>query len=141
MSIKDTINENWKQAFKARDNNKKSAYDLIKQRILVAEKSGQFELPLTDEQIINLIIKEVKEREELLSIYKPGDEIYDVAKVAVEEFAQFLPKQMTEDEVVAIIKRIKATESNTGKIIGLTIKEIGNQFDKAKIAALVKSID
>lgn len=140
MSIKDTLNENWKQAFKARDNIKKSAYDLIKQRILVAEKSGQFELPLTDEQITNLIIKEVKEREELLSIYKPGDEIYDVSKVAVEEFAQFFPKQLNEEEVVEIIRKLKADESNTGKLIGLVVKEVGNRFDKSKIAVLVKSI-
>jgi uncharacterized protein YqeY len=54
--LKELINEKWKEAFKNRDTNKRTAYELIKQRILVAEKSGQFELPLSDEQITTLII-------------------------------------------------------------------------------------
>lgn len=140
MSLKETINEKWKEAFKARDNQKRTAYEFIKQRILVAEKSGQFELPLTDEQITNLIIKEVKEREDVLTFYKPDDEAYISAKAVIDELSQYLPKQMTEDEVVEIIKRIKTTETNVGKVIGLTVKEVGNRFDKSKIAELVRRI-
>lgn len=41
---------------------------------------------------------------------------------------------------MTIIKRIKETESNMGKVIGLTVTEVGNRFDKSKIAALVKSV-
>ena len=59
--LKEIINDKWKEAFKARDIEKRTAYELIKQRIMVAEKSGQVELPLTDEYITNLIIKEVKD--------------------------------------------------------------------------------
>lgn len=138
--MKNLINEKWKEAFKNRDINKRTAYELIKQRILVAEKSGQFELPLSDEQITNLIIKEVKERQDVLTFYKPTDEIYITAKAVIDELEQYLPKQMSEEEVITIIKRLKETESNVGKLIGLTVKEVGNQFDKSKIAALVRSI-
>jgi uncharacterized protein YqeY len=138
--LKELINEKWKGAFKNRDTNKRTAYELIKQRILVAEKSGQFELPLSDEQITNLIIKEVKERQDVLTFYKPTDEIYITAKAVIDELEQYLPKQMSEEEVIAIIKRLKETESNVGKLIGLTVKEVGNQFDKSKIAALVRSV-
>lgn len=138
--LKELINEKWKEAFKNRDTQKRTAYELIKQRILVAEKSGQFELPLSDEQIINLIIKEVKERQDVLTFYKPTDEIYITAKAVIDELEQYLPKQMLEDEVIEIIKRLKETESNVGKLIGLTVKEVGNRFDKSKIAQLVKNI-
>ena len=140
MSLKDVINAKWKEAFKSRDMEKRTAYEMIKQRILVAEKSGQFELPLTDEQITNLIVKELKEREDLLTCYKPEDDAYKMAVAIINELNQYLPKQMTEEEVIAIIKRIKETEPNLGKIIGLTVKEVGNQFDKSKIASLVKSV-
>ena len=138
--LKELINEKWKEAFKARDLEKRTAYELIKQRIMVAEKSGQVELPLTDDYITNLIIKEVKEREDVLTFYKPEDEQYQTAKAVIEELSQYLPKAMSEDEVIAIIKRIKETEPNLGKVIGLTVKEVGNRFDKSKIAALVKAI-
>lgn len=137
--LKELINDKWKEAFKARDMEKRTAYEMIKQRILVAEKSGQFELPLTDEQITNLIIKEIKEREDVLQFYKPEDDTYKMNVAIINELNQYLPKQMTEEEVVAIIKRIKETEPNLGKVIGLTVKEVGNQFDKSKIAALVKA--
>ena len=46
----------------------------------------------------------------------------------------------TEEEVIEIIKKFKETESNPGKLIGLTAKEVGNRFDKSKIAALVKQV-
>ena len=138
--LKELINEKWKEAFKARDMEKRTAYEMIKQRIVVAEKSGQFELPLTDEQITNLIIKEIKEREDVLQFYKPEDDAYKMATDIIAELDQYLPKQMTEEEVIAIIKRIKETEPNMGKVIGLTVKEVGNRFDKSKIAALVRSV-
>lgn len=138
--LKELINERWKEAFKARDMEKRTAYEMIKQRITVAEKSGQFELPLTDEQITNLIIKEIKEREDVLQFYKPEDDAYKMATAIIKELDQYLPKQMSEEEVIAIIKRIKETEPNMGKVIGLTVKEVGNRFDKSKIAALVKSV-
>lgn len=138
--LKELINDKWKEAFKARDMEKRTVYEMLKQRIMVAEKSGQFELPLTDEQITNLIIKEIKEREDVLQFYKPEDDAYKMATSIIEELDQYLPKQMSEEEVVAIIKRIKETEPNMGKVIGLTVKEVGNRFDKSKIAALVKQV-
>ena len=139
MSLKETINQKFIEEFKTRIAIRRFPYEVMKQRILTAEKSGQFELPLTDEQITNLIVKEVKEREALLTIYKPEDEQYILSKYVIEELHQYLPKQMTEEEVIAIIKRIKETEPNIGKVISLTVKEVGNRFDKSKIAALVKN--
>ena len=138
--LKEIINEKWKEAFKARDMEKRTAYEMIKQKILVAEKSGQYQLPLTDEQITNLIVKEIKEREDVMQFYKPEDDAYKMAVAIIAELDQYLPKQMTEEEVIAIIKRIKETEPNMGKVIGLTVKEVGNRYDKGKIAALVKQV-
>ena len=138
--LKELINDKWKEAFKARDTAKRSAYEFMKQRIMIAEKSGQVELPLTDDYITGLIVKEIKEREDVLQFYKPEDEQYKIAVAVIEELSQYLPKAMSEDEVIAIIKRIKETEPNLGKVIGLTVKEVGNRFDKSKIAALVKQV-
>ena len=138
--LKEVINERWKEAFNARDMEKRTVYEMIKQRITMAEKSGQFELPLTDEQITNLIVKEIKEREDVLQFYKPEEDAYKMAVAIIKELEQYLPKQMSEEEVIAIIKRIKETEPNMGKVIGLTVKEVGNRFDKSKIAALVKRV-
>lgn len=140
MGLKEFINQKFIEEFKTGEAVRRFPYEVMKQRIMVAEKSGQFELPLTDEQITNLIIKECKEREELLKIYKPGDEQYILAEYTLKELSQYLPKQLTEEEVIAIIKKFKEVETNPGKLIGLTAKEVGNRFDKSKIAALVKEV-
>ena len=60
--LKELFNDKWKEAFKARDTAKRSAYEFMKQRIMIAEKSGQVELPLTDKYITSLVVKEIKER-------------------------------------------------------------------------------
>jgi uncharacterized protein YqeY len=140
MSLKETINQKFIEEFKTRIAIRRYPYEVMKQRIMVAEKSGQFKLPLTDEQITTFIAKECKERSELLSIYKPEDEQYIFAKYIIEELSQYLPKQMSEEEVIEIIERLRETETNTGKLIGLVVKEVGNQFDKSKIAGLVKQV-
>lgn len=140
MSLKETINQKFIEEFKTRIAIRRYPYEIMKQRIMMAEKSGQFALPLTDEQITNLIVKECKEREELLKIYKPEDEQYKLAEYTLQELSQYLPKQMSEEDVIEIIKRLKETETNLGKLIGLTVKEVGNRFDKSKIAALVKTV-
>lgn len=140
MSLKETINQKFIEEFKTRVAIRRFPYEIMKQKILVAEKSGQYELPLTDEQIINLIAKEVKERQDLLTIYKPEDEQYITAEYTINELSQYLPKQMSEAEVIEIIRKLKETETNPGKLIGLTVKEVGNRFDKSKIAALVKQV-
>ena len=140
MSLKETINQKFIEEFKTRIAIRRYPYEIMKQRILVAEKSGQYELPLTDEQIVNLIVKECKEREELLKVYKPEDEQYVLSEYMLKELSQYLPKQLSEDEVIEIIKKYKAVEPNMGKVIGLTAKAVGNRFDKSKIAALVKQV-
>jgi uncharacterized protein YqeY len=140
MSLKETINQKFIEEFKTRIAIRRYPYEVMKQRILVAEKSGQYELPLTDEQIVNLIVKECKEREELLKVYKPEDEQYVLSEYMLKELSQYLPKQLSEEEVIEIIKKYKAVEPNMGKVIGLTAKEVGNRFDKSKIAALVKQV-
>lgn len=140
MSLKETINQKFIEEFKTRIAIRRYPYEVMKQRILVAEKSGQYELPLTDEQIVNLIVKECKEREELLKVYKPEDEQYVLSEYMLKELSQYLPKQLSEDEVIEIIKKYKAVEPNMGKVIGLIAKEVGNRFDKSKIAALVKQV-
>ena len=140
MSLKETINQKFIEEFKTRIAIRRFPYEIMKQKILVAEKSGQYELPLTNEQIVNLIAKEVKERQDLLTLYKPEDEQYITAEYTINELSQYLPKQMSEAEVIEIIRKLKETETNPGKLIGLTVKEVGNRFDKSKIAALVKQV-
>lgn len=138
--LKEVINEKWKEAFKARDTVRRTAFEYLKQRIMTAEKSGQYTLPLTDDVVQNLIIKEYKERQGILTFYKETDAEYQEAALIMKILEEFLPKQLSEVEVLEIIKRLAVDETNTGKLIGKVVKEVGNNFDKSKIAGLVKQL-
>jgi uncharacterized protein YqeY len=138
--LQEQINLKWKELFKARDTVGKSAFEGIKAKILVAEKSGSYELPLADSIIENIIIKEVKELNETKTYYKPDDQQYKDLDYKISLLSEYLPKQMTADEVKEIIKRLFEVEKNKGKLIGLTVKEIGSKFDKSKIAQLVNEV-
>lgn len=140
MSIQDSINERWLAAFKSRDQLTRSTMELLKHRFQLAEKSGRYQLPLTDADVIGLIQKEYKERQSILEFYSPEDEATKTTLAQLALLEEYMPKQKTEEEVINIIKKLAESESNPGKLIGLTVKEVGNAFDKSKIAGLVKQV-
>ena len=138
--LQEQINLKWKELFKARDAVGKSAFECVKSKILVAEKSGNYELPLADSVVESIIVKEVKELQETKTFYKPEDQQYKDLDYKISLLNEYLPKQMTIEEVKAVITKLAATEQNKGKLIGLTVKEIGTRFDKSKIAGLVNEV-
>jgi uncharacterized protein YqeY len=138
--LQEQINLKWKELFKARDAVGKSAFECLRAKITVAEKSGSYDLPLADSIIENIIIKEVKELNETKTYYKPDDQQYKDLDYKISLLSEYLPKQMTADEVKEIIKRLFEQEKNKGKLIGLTVKEVGSKFDKSKIAQLVNEV-
>lgn len=138
--LKDIVLEKWKEAYKNKDEVLKSAFAMVKAKILVEEKSGKYELPLTDDVVVSVINKEVKELKETQTFYKPEDQMYLDINRKIEALSEYLPKQMTEAEVKNIIKTLREKESNMGKLIGLTVKEVGNRFDKSQISKLVKEV-
>jgi uncharacterized protein YqeY len=138
--LQEQINLKWKELFKARDTVGKSAFECVKSKILVAEKSGSYALPLADSIIEGIIIKEVKELQETKTYYKPEDQQYKDLDYKISLLNEYLPKQMSVEEVKAVIAKLYEQEQNKGKLIGLTVKEIGSKFDKSKIAGLVNEV-
>ena len=123
----------------------KSLYESLRAKILIAEKSGNYELPLNDSVVLNIIKKEIKERKETNEFYKPGDEMYETLMLQIAELMVYMPQEMSADEVCAIIKKeaetmISSNSLNKGKLIGTTIKQIGDRFDKSKIGSLVTEV-
>lgn len=138
--LQEQINLKWKELFKARDTVGKSAFECVKSKILVAEKSGNYELPLADSIVEGIIVKEVKELQETKTYYKPEDQQYKDLDYKISLLNEYLPKQMTVEEVKVVINRLFGQEQNKGKLIGLTVKEVGSKFDKSKIAQLVTEV-
>lgn len=129
-------------AFKQRNMLIKSAYSNVLAKALVAEKSGNYKLPLEDSVIESLIVKEIKELEETRSFYQPIDNKYEDLSIQIAELNQYLPKPLTETEVESMILGYVAAsgETNKGKITGAIAKIVGNRFDKKLIKDIVDKV-
>lgn len=139
MSIQDQIRQRFNEARKERNELNRKTYESVIAKITIAEKSGKHELPLSDELIVSLIQKEVKELEETLACYKEPNEASAKILLQITELQQYLPKALSLDEVRHIIlKFIESGETNKGKIIKATVAEVGNRFERSKIPGLVE---
>ena len=138
----EVIKQKHTEAMKMRNPLLKSAYGNVLTKILVAEKSGNYALPLEDSVIETLIIKEIKELEETRSFYEPSNDKYEDIGVQIGELNQYLPQALTELEVESmILGYIAATEeTNVGKITGAMAKAVGSRFDKKLIKGIVEKV-
>lgn len=146
--MRDEISEGYKAALKAGDKRRtatlRAVNAAIKDRDIDAR--GQGKEPLADAEVLVLLQKMVKQREESLGIYeKAGRE--DLAAVEREEIAilsEFLPKGLSDAEVDAAIKAaIEKTGASGGKDMGKVIAalkaEYPGRIDFGKASARVKA--
>ncbi len=149
--LEQTIRSKFNEARKNKNELLRKPYESVIAKIMVAEKSGKYALPLPEDVVVSLVQKEVKELEETKACYleipplttidnKVADMLYSL-DVQIAELKQYLPTELTEEEVIAKIKEIiNGGETNNGKVIGAVAKYVGSRFDKSKIAGLVAKV-
>jgi uncharacterized protein len=101
----------------------------------------------TKESIINIIKKEIKKRREAIKLYSANNR-HDLAKVEEEELSileSYLPEQMTEQDLMKGMKKIKdSLESegklNMGELIKASIKEFSSSADNSMISKIAKGL-
>lgn len=101
----------------------------------------------TKESIINIIKKEIKKRREAIKLYSANNR-EDLAKVEEEELSileSYLPEQMTEQDLMKGMERIKdSLESegklNMGELIKASIKEFSSSADNSMISKIAKGL-
>ena len=131
--IRNKVNE----ARKLHNKEIESAYSMLLSKALVAEKSGKYPNGLSEDVLIGLAKKEVKEMQETLSFYKEENDRTRELNLKIEELSQYIPAELTEEQVIEIIERVAQSETNRGKVIGIVCREVGNNFDRSKIANIV----
>ncbi len=145
--LEQTIRNKFNEARKSKNELMKKTYESVIAKIIVAEKSGKYALPLSEDVIITLIQKEMKELEETKASYlvipatPATEEVVRGLDLQIAEIKQYLPTDLSEEEVIEKIREvIKNGETNKGKIIGAVAKYVGSRFDKSKIAGLVAKV-
>ena len=109
MPLKERLQEDWKTALKAKDKLRAETISMAKAAILLVEKSGSGQLD--DDQIIDILAREVKQRREAIVEFEKGNrqDLIDKANDEIEILLDYLPQQLSEDEIFEIV-RVTANE-------------------------------
>ena len=150
MSLKETIETEYKKALKSKEKIKISTYRLILSSIKdleISNRSGPNKKETDDEDIKKLFKKMVKQRAESIEIYKKNNR-NDLLEVEQNEYnilSSFLPKQLNEEDTKKICEQIISTLNansikDMGKVMGELKKEYADEIDFAKAGVLLKQL-
>ncbi|MBQ3407913.1 MAG: GatB/YqeY domain-containing protein [Clostridia bacterium] len=122
--LKEKLLEDLKQSMKDKNINRKNVVQMVRAAILQKEKDNNIEL--NDEQIMEIIAKEHKKREESIDDYKKADrqDLVNQIQEEIDALAEYLPKKMEKSEIEVIVKEIIADLNATSmKDMGAVMKE------------------
>lgn len=143
--LKEKIEKEYVESYKARDEFKIGILRLIRSVI----KNSEIELKrdLTDDEIIQLLKREVKQRKDTLQTYTESghSEAAEHEKTEIDFISSYLPTQLSDDDLRTIVKEaIESLSANSisqmGQVIAQIMKEHGNEVDGARVSSMTKEI-
>ena len=150
MSLKETIETEYKNALKSKDKIKISTYRLILSSIKdvdILNRSGPNKKETDDEDIKKLLKKMMKQRAESIDIYKKNNRS-DLLEIEQNEFnilSSFLPKQLNDEDTKKICEEIISklganSIKDMGKVMGELKKQHADEIDFSKAGTFIKNL-
>lgn len=147
MNLTDQINNDIKEAMKAKDQLRLTALRAVKSQLLMAATEKGADGETSEEAGIKMLQKLVKQRKESAEVYTQQNRS-DLADPELAEAAiieKYLPTQLTEDELKpilqAIVDRVGASgPQDMGKVMGAASKELAGKADGKTISTLVRQL-
>ena len=150
MTLREKINEQFNTALRSKNKTLVSTFRLIlaaiKDRDIANRTSGKKE-EVKDAEIIKVLRKMKKQRQESADLYKKGErqELLQIEEAEIKIIDAFLPKQLNEEETKKICKEtIKSVGASSmkdmGKIMGSLKKEYSDTIDFSKVSTIVKEL-
>jgi len=146
--LREDINNALKQAMKAHDERRVSTLRLINSALKNAdiEARGQGKGPLSDEELLGLLQKMIKQRQESVELYEKGarPELAAKEREEIAIIAAYLPKQMSETETLAAIAAVikdlgAASMKDMGKVMAAVKPKVAGRTDMGKLSQKVKA--
>jgi uncharacterized protein YqeY len=149
MSLRQQLNDAMKDAMKAKDAKRLATVRLVlaalKDKDIAARSETSREL-LGDDEILGLMAKMIKQREESATVYRQGGrpELAENEESEIAIIRTFMPKQMDEAEAAAAIKAVIAevgasSIKDMGKVMGVLKERFAGQMDFGKASAAIKA--
>ncbi len=143
MSLKERLQEDWKQALKARERSKANTISMAKAAILLVEKTDGKQLD--DEQIVEVLAREVKQRREAILEFEKGNrqDLIDQANAEIEILLGYLPQQLSEEEICEIVRQaVDEVGANSikdmGKVMAVIMPKTKGRSDGKLVSQIVK---
>ena len=144
--LKDKINADIKEAMKAKDEltlgTLRMVYAAIKNEEIAKRGKGEGE-ELSDEEILKILKRENKKREESVKVYTDGGrpELADQEKAEMAIIAQYLPEEMPEAEVEALVKKvIDGGADNIGDVMKAVMAESGGRAPGKLVSEIARKL-
>ncbi len=145
MSLKEKISNDLKEAMKTKDVAKRDALRLLSSAMKQIEVDERKEL--SDEDIIKIIQKQIKQREDSIEQYKKAnrEDLIEKEQTEIDYYKVYLPKQLSDEElqeeIKVVINEVGATSiKDMGKVMGTASKKLAGKADGKRISEVVKSI-
>lgn len=145
MSLKEQLLEDMKNAMKDKDPIKKSTVQMARAAILQVEKDNR--ITLDDDGILEIIAKEVKKRRDVLPDYEKSgrQDLIDNLKAEIDVLLQYLPQQLTEEELEIIVRQAvqetgATSAKDMGRIMQIVMPQVKGRADGKMINGIAKKI-
>lgn len=146
MSLSDTLKEHMKQAMKEKDKERLSVIRLLR-AAMQNEAIAKGVETLSDEDELTILSREVKQRNESLREFKAAnrEDLVDKIERELTILAEYMPEQLTEDELKKIIQEAIETTGATskkefGKVMGIIMPKVKGKADGAYVQNLVQQL-
>ena len=150
MTLREKLNEQFNTALKSKNKTSVSTFRLILAAIKerdIANRSGGKKEEIKDPEIIKVLRKMRKQRQESADLYKKGgrQELFEVEEAEIRIIDTFLPKQLSEEETKKICKEIIETVGassikDIGKIMEQLKQKYYDSVDFSKVNTIVKDL-
>ncbi|MCX6051296.1 MAG: GatB/YqeY domain-containing protein [Campylobacterales bacterium] len=145
MNLRETINNDVKDAMKAKETKKRDALRLLTSAFKQIEVDERKEL--SDDDVIKIIQTQIKRRNDAATQYRDAgrDDLLQIELDEIEIYAPYLPAQLSDDELSSALKEIlknigATTAKDMGKVMGVASKELAGKADGKRINECVRSL-
>ncbi|MCD7963126.1 MAG: GatB/YqeY domain-containing protein [Rikenellaceae bacterium] len=147
MTLEEQISEGIKNAMKAKDKVRLETLRNVKKYIIEAKTAGANQTGIQDGNVIKIITKLAKQGSDSAEIYKTQnrDDLYRYEMEQVNVLKEFLPQQLSKEELTAEVEKIVASTGassmkDMGKVMGTASKELAGRAEGKDISDTVKEI-
>lgn len=145
MALIEQINSDFMSAMKSKDEAKVSVLRMLKSAL--QNEKIKLGSDLADDDVIKVIQSQIKQRKDSISTYEAGGraELADKEKSEIEVLIAYMPQQLSDEELTAIIKSAidetgATSMQDMGKIMGNVMPKVAGKADGSQVSAKVKEL-